>query len=188
MITKVVGVTYLNEDGSSRRDIIAGLSSMDKVRLEREPDNKYDPNAVRVCILVGDKWQQIGYLPKDVAAELAPEFDAGVKYIVRIFVAGLYNGNPYCELSIAPKIKNPYQKPLAYKSTRPRLTPQVTLRGHLRSVAPPPGRRYRGYRRRWEHDPNFNPRGGQGLLLIIALIFIILFNILPRILWGEPIF
>ena len=51
MITKVVGVTFSNEDGSSRARIIAGMTESDKVCLERDPYNQYDANAVKVCVL-----------------------------------------------------------------------------------------------------------------------------------------
>lgn len=188
MWTRVVGVTYQNEDGTSRKDIIAGLSSGDKLRLEREPDNKFDPNAVKVCALCGDTWKQIGYLPKDVAGEVSSALEAGQQYSVILEDFGVLNDKPYCEIFISEKIKLPYQKPFAYKVTKPKTkpfsAPQGITRGHLSSVAPPPGRRYRGYKRRWEHDPNFDPRGGEKLGCIIGLIIIIFFQLLPLFFWG----
>jgi hypothetical protein len=41
--------------------------------LRRDPGNEHDPNAIRV--LAGD--EQIGWVPREVAAELAPDLDAG---------------------------------------------------------------------------------------------------------------
>jgi HIRAN domain len=41
--------------------------------LRRDPGNEHDPNAIQV--LAGD--QQIGWVPRELAAELAPELDAG---------------------------------------------------------------------------------------------------------------
>lgn len=41
--------------------------------LRRDPGNAHDPNAIQV--LAGD--EQIGWVPRDLAAELAPELDAG---------------------------------------------------------------------------------------------------------------
>jgi hypothetical protein len=41
--------------------------------LRRDPGNEHDPNAIQV--LSGD--EQIGWVPRDLAAELAPELDAG---------------------------------------------------------------------------------------------------------------
>ena len=40
-----------------------------KLRLVREPDNQYDPNAVAVW---SDKHGHVGYVPKEIAAELSP--------------------------------------------------------------------------------------------------------------------
>lgn len=49
------------------------------VRLEREPFNVNDSNAIGVY------WnkQKLGFLPRGLAAELAPIMDAGVKVIAR---------------------------------------------------------------------------------------------------------
>jgi len=41
--------------------------------LRRDPGNEHDPNAIQV--LAGD--EQIGWVPRDLAAELARELDAG---------------------------------------------------------------------------------------------------------------
>ena len=42
------------------------------LRLERQPDNEHDPNAI--AVYAGD---QLGFVPREIAAELAPEVDAG---------------------------------------------------------------------------------------------------------------
>lgn len=49
------------------------------VRLEREPDNQYDKNAVAVHIFQ----QKLGHLPRGFAAELAPFLDAGLRVEAR---------------------------------------------------------------------------------------------------------
>ncbi len=41
--------------------------------LRRDPGNPHDPNAI--AVLAGDA--QVGWVPREVAAELAPELDAG---------------------------------------------------------------------------------------------------------------
>ena len=43
------------------------------LRLQRDPGNEHDPNAIQV--LFGD--DQIGWVPREIAAELAGEIDAG---------------------------------------------------------------------------------------------------------------
>ena len=65
---RVAGVAYYNDDGSSRQTAIRGLAPGEVLGLEAEPDNQYDPNAVRV--LDGDG-RQIGFLGKRHAEEFA---------------------------------------------------------------------------------------------------------------------
>ncbi len=45
-----------------------------QLRVEREPNNKYDANAVSLYIFN----QKLGHLPRGLAAEIAPLIDAGV--------------------------------------------------------------------------------------------------------------
>jgi hypothetical protein len=42
--------------------------------LRRDRDNEHDPNAIAVDVPGGD---QVGWVPREIAAELAPELDAG---------------------------------------------------------------------------------------------------------------
>lgn len=46
----------------------------DKVHLVREPDNAYDPNAIK-CVHSGAGF--LGYVGRDLAAQLAPTIDQG---------------------------------------------------------------------------------------------------------------
>ena len=55
MLTKVTGVTFSNEDGTSRTRIIASMSESDEIILERDPYNQYDSNAVKVCVKKDEK-------------------------------------------------------------------------------------------------------------------------------------
>ena len=43
------------------------------LELRRDPDNEHDPNAI--AVLAGGA--QVGWVPRELAAELAPELDAG---------------------------------------------------------------------------------------------------------------
>jgi hypothetical protein len=45
------------------------------LELRRDPDNPHDPNAIQVH--PGDGGAQVGWVPRELAAELAPELDAG---------------------------------------------------------------------------------------------------------------
>ena len=80
----VAGVTFNNSDGSARQAYIrkfvkAGMPAT----LKREPDNKHDPNAIAVWVtatflfgLIREEIQ-IGYLPADLAQELAGPVSSG---------------------------------------------------------------------------------------------------------------
>lgn len=71
--TKVVGVSKDNADGSSRQGIIRReVEEDDKLKVETEPDNLYDPNAVKVLSKNGN---QIGYLNKEMAETIKPALD-----------------------------------------------------------------------------------------------------------------
>jgi hypothetical protein len=52
---------------------IAKLQPGQRLRVEREPANKYDTNACAVWVFQ----QKLGHLPRGLAAELAPFIDAG---------------------------------------------------------------------------------------------------------------
>jgi hypothetical protein len=49
-----------------------------QLRVEREPTNKYDANAVSLYVFN----QKLGHLPRGLAAEVAPLIDAGVTVTV----------------------------------------------------------------------------------------------------------
>lgn len=98
MITKVVGVTFSNEDGSSRARIIAGMTESDKVYLERDPYNQYDANAVKVCVLKNGEKKQIGFLSKDIAADVSSKLRRNVNFDVTIKGVGIWNDRPFCEI------------------------------------------------------------------------------------------
>ncbi|MBN2248250.1 MAG: single-stranded-DNA-specific exonuclease RecJ [Coriobacteriia bacterium] len=70
--TKLAGVTF-----EGRQGVISRLAPGMPLRLERQPDNGYDPNA---CALFEPFGDQVGYLNRKLAAELAPVLDAGVEY------------------------------------------------------------------------------------------------------------
>ena len=85
--TKVVGVSKDNSDGTSRQLIILReVLEDDVLNLELEPDNAYDPNAVKVMSKFG---HQIGYLGRDVAerVKMAMQNDVSVK-VVASWVSG----------------------------------------------------------------------------------------------------
>jgi len=66
-IEKVAGVTFEN-----RQDKIKKMKGGDKIILQREPDNSYDKNAIRVLTQLGE---HIGYISKIQARFYAPKLD-----------------------------------------------------------------------------------------------------------------
>jgi single-stranded-DNA-specific exonuclease len=79
--TKAVGVTF-----EGRQDVVGGLVAGTAVELRREPDNPYDANAI--AIFFGTL--RIGFVRKEIARRLAPQFDAGERY--RAEVASVTGG------------------------------------------------------------------------------------------------
>lgn len=59
----------------------------DTVYLVRDPDNRYDHNAIEIRLANN---QQVGYVPAPIAAELVSLMDAG--FLQRAFVTKLYEG------------------------------------------------------------------------------------------------
>lgn len=100
MKTHVSGVTFSNEDGTSRRSIVASMRETDTIVLEREPYNPYDSNAVKVCVVKEGQKLQIGYVEKQLAAEISPKIRRGTKFDVTIIGCGIYKDRPYCEIEI----------------------------------------------------------------------------------------
>ncbi len=67
--SKIAGVTHENSDGSSRQQIIARCHAGERLILQAEPENPYDPHAVKVLRTNGE---QLGFLGARLAAELQP--------------------------------------------------------------------------------------------------------------------
>jgi len=45
----------------------------DVVKIEREPDNKWDCYAIKVSVQDGDKWVHVGYVPKEMARNISDD-------------------------------------------------------------------------------------------------------------------
>jgi hypothetical protein len=76
------GLRVLGVAGTGRHHAEA-LASADvepgrPLELRRDPGNEHDPNAIAVH--APDGGQQLGWVPREIAAELAPELDAGRPY------------------------------------------------------------------------------------------------------------
>ncbi len=74
--TKLAGVTF-----EGRQDVLGRLASGSPLRLERQPENPYDANAIA---LFDPHGEQVGFFNRRLAAALAPAIDAGVAYDVEV--------------------------------------------------------------------------------------------------------
>jgi single-stranded-DNA-specific exonuclease len=69
-ITKVVGVSF-----EGRQNIIKNLTVNTKIKLERDSDNRFDKNAVKV---ITESGEHLGFLARGVSKLVAPEMDRGI--------------------------------------------------------------------------------------------------------------
>lgn len=78
--TKVAGVTF-----EGRQLVLEVTRVGDPVMLRPEPSNKYDPHAIAVWVAHEDAAAlQIGYVPKEIAAEIAPAIE-GESLLGKVF-------------------------------------------------------------------------------------------------------
>jgi single-stranded-DNA-specific exonuclease len=73
--TKIVGVSF-----EGRQDVAAGLRVDAPLELVRQPDNTFDPNAIAVHFGA----LQIGFIRRGIATHVAPQIDAGARYVARV--------------------------------------------------------------------------------------------------------
>lgn len=67
---RVSGVTF-----EGRQAIIARLHGQEPCRIEPEPDNPYDHNALKVMVATDEGPRHVGYIPRDLAAQIAPHLE-----------------------------------------------------------------------------------------------------------------
>lgn len=67
---KVAGVSF-----EGRQQHLARVSVGDPARIIPEPENSHDPNALAVHIAVDNEVLHCGYVPRELAAEIAPMLD-----------------------------------------------------------------------------------------------------------------
>lgn len=99
---RVVGVTFKNEDKTSRQEILGNLyddiwlegrEDEIEVRLKREPANKHDANAIAVFIDRPQGYEgQVGYISRENNEVLAPQMDDGLFRVATIADMGCMRG------------------------------------------------------------------------------------------------
>jgi hypothetical protein len=75
---KVAGVTY-----EGRQAHLARLRGDEPCRIIPEPENAFDPNALAVHVVIEGEIKHVGYVPRDLAAEIAPLLE-GESLMVKI--------------------------------------------------------------------------------------------------------
>jgi len=75
MYTKILGISF---EGRQRNipDLKVGMTGF----LEREPDNKFDSNAVKFMMTINGVDKHLGYLAKMHAVDFAEAMDRGLEY------------------------------------------------------------------------------------------------------------
>lgn len=95
--SKVVGVTFCPGYPESILDLVEFCeNTWDREPLAavmvRDPDNPHDRNAIQVHVpAVG---HQIGHLPRNLAAELAPALDAGERWLCEVTAVRVHEAHP----------------------------------------------------------------------------------------------
>lgn len=77
IITSLRGVSFRPKDAKT---IVRGLDESSTLRLERDAENPYDANAIRVIDV--DSQEFIGFVAKEDAVDLAPRMDNGETFAV----------------------------------------------------------------------------------------------------------
>lgn len=166
IFTKVVGVTK----GEDRQDLIAYLKAGEELVLKRDRENEFDKNAIKVLNKEGE---QLGWINRELAAELAPELDAGreFKALVTEVTGGtedkptlgcniclLRLGESSKPLTTAEKVETPTEKALRWAE------PTISVMEQL-------ARTWDGVRAKWASSKKFKVlTAAAAILVIVALL------------------
>ncbi|MCC7192146.1 MAG: HIRAN domain-containing protein [Phycisphaeraceae bacterium] len=104
----MVGVTF-----EGRQQVVRSIQANDRLLLRRDPANRYDRNAIRVETLNG---VQVGFLAKDLAAQLASRFDQLGAPVNAIVIAHLGGDNPDYSHGLKIRFQLPAQSNTAAKA------------------------------------------------------------------------
>jgi hypothetical protein len=73
-LSPLMGVNFR---GAEIRELVKALPIGTTFTLERDPENQYDANAIKVIYSAEDEDHFVGFVAKEVAEELAPLLDSG---------------------------------------------------------------------------------------------------------------
>lgn len=92
-----------------RGDLIEPIEAIE-VLLVREPDNKFDPNAIQVHLPILGRQGFVGFIPADVAVRLAPKMDAGLHVeasVVGVWITDHSPEKPGLEIQLVATVPTP---------------------------------------------------------------------------------
>jgi hypothetical protein len=99
--TKIRGVTH-EQKGADPQRLLRHCRPGQKLMLVREPNNKWDKNAIAICLTTGER---LGYISRDIAERLAEDLDRGVKMeaaISELTGGGFFSGKERaCHIKIS---------------------------------------------------------------------------------------
>ena len=99
--TKIRGVTH-EQKGVDPQRLLRHCRPGQKLMLVREPNNKWDKNAVAICLTTGER---LGYISRDIAERLSEDLDRGVKMeaeISELTGGGFFSGKERgCNIKIS---------------------------------------------------------------------------------------
>ena len=77
----IAGTRYRSDDTKS---IIRQLDVGTRLELQRDPENEYDSNAVKIILPMGQERHFLGFVPRDIAEDLSPKLASGARYYVKV--------------------------------------------------------------------------------------------------------
>jgi len=95
LFTKVVGVTYENDDGTSRQAILGKCGVLEGLHLQHDKNNPHDKNAVRV---LRENGEQLGFLERNVAEDVVRDGERGYQYTLLITDLIEAEGNRHADI------------------------------------------------------------------------------------------
>jgi len=78
-LIRLAGVSY-----EGRQEYLKKMNGKEKLKLKREKNNYYDPNAVAVYTKIKGKDKKIGYIPAVIAKQVSWVLDSGSKIEIEI--------------------------------------------------------------------------------------------------------
>ena len=121
--TRVAGVSM-----EGRQSIIEALRGNEACRIVPEPDNPFDPNALKVMVATANGVQCVGYVPAGIAVAVSKALDGESVMCELLEVTGRFEGSAGLGLRIKIEIYLPDPVAPAKKpSLMPRYDPHYAI-------------------------------------------------------------